>query len=138
MAVIFSGLTPYEHAIIEPTLHFLFNKNNCATRVEASLKNGMSIEDANKTRANCKSVSVRAETEDYRYIHCFCTLADTSLTTLVTCACALKNGILPFEGGYFDQPANIMEAIGIVSTFLNELEAKEAKKQQTASKRRGK
>ena len=27
MAVIFSGLTPYEHAIIEPTLHFLFNKN---------------------------------------------------------------------------------------------------------------
>jgi hypothetical protein len=46
----------------------------------------------------------------------------------------MKNGILPFEGGYCDQPAGLMSAMGIVQTFLAKQEERERKANEAKGK----
>jgi hypothetical protein len=130
MAVIMSDLSVYDKAIIEPSLHFIFDKNNCEKKIEQLASRGnLSWEEAEtRVKSSCNIKQCFGKTEDFEYWTCPCRIYDSSISYLVTMALHLKNGILPFEGGYFDQPANVMAALSIVQIFLNEQEERERKK----------
>lgn len=130
MAVIMSDLSVYDKAIIEPSLHFIFDKNNCEKKIEQLASRGnLSWEEAEtRVKSSCNIKQCFGKTEDFEYWTCPCRIYDSSISYLVTMALHLKNGILPFEGGYFDQPANVMAALSIVQNFLNEQEERERKK----------
>ena len=130
-AVTFSDVTPYERAILEPSLHYLFDKNNCDKKVDNLVKrNRLSYDDAEQQiKSLCAGTSRKTgETSDFEYWICPCRIVDPSVTYLVSSALAMRNGILPFEGGYMDQPANVMAALSIVQNFLSEYEESERKK----------
>lgn len=135
VAVVLSDLTPYDKAIIEPSLAYLFDDANCEKKISRLISNGMNADDANsliKESCNCKKKF--GETEDYEYWICPCRMYDQSVSFLVSCALNLKNGILPFEGGYMDQPANIMSALNVVQSFLSDYEERQRKREQMKQK----
>jgi hypothetical protein len=140
MSIIFSDLTPYDRAVLEPSLHFFFDQNNCDRKVDTLIKRAqMSREDAlERTKQSCDAQESLGRpvgsTEDFDYWRCPCRIVDRSLASLVSIAMLLKKGILPFEGGYFDQPANLMGALNIVQSFMSEHEEKERKKQEAAAR----
>jgi hypothetical protein len=45
-----------------------------------------------------------------------------------------KKGVMPFQGGYLEQPANIIELLNIVGGIFNEIEEEEMKKAQKKTK----
>jgi hypothetical protein len=129
MAIIFSDLTPYDRAVLEPSLHFFFDKNNCDIKAE-QLEKRLSIskkEATERVRLGCAVHKKHGETEDFEYWVCPCQIVDRSMGILLSLALRLKKGILPFEGGYLDQPANLMAALGIVESFLQRQEERERK-----------
>jgi hypothetical protein len=137
MAVLFSDLTPYDKAVLEPSLAYLFDDANCQKKIERLIKNGMSPDDAENIIAeSCVTHKKFGETEDYEYWVCPCRLFDAGVGYLVSCAMNLRNGILPFEGGYLDQPANVMSALTIVQNFLNDHEERQRKREQMKAKTR--
>jgi hypothetical protein len=137
MAIIFSDLTPYDRAVLEPSLHFFFDKNNCDIKAE-QLEQRLSIskkEAIERVRLGCGVNKKHGETEDFEYWACPCRIIDRSLAVLLTLAVRLKKGILPFEGGYLDQPANLMAALGIVESFLQKQEERERKASEAKQKK---
>ena len=136
MSIIFSDITPYDRAVLEPTLHFFFDKNNCDEKADALVKRvNLSRQEAiERVRCGCSEKKKYGETEDYEYLVCPCRIIDRSLATLVSIAQHMKNGILPFEGGYCDQPAGLMSAMGIVQTFLAKQEERERKANEAKGK----
>lgn len=136
MALIFSDITPYDRAVLEPTLHFFFDKNNCDEKADALVKrcNIPHQEAVERVRCGCSEKKKYGETEDYEYWVCPCRIVDRSLSTLVTIAQHMKNGILPFDGGLLDQPAGLMSAVSIVHTFLVKQEERERKANEAKNK----
>jgi hypothetical protein len=136
MSIIFSDITPYDRAVLEPTLHFFFDKNNCDEKADVLVKRAnLSRQEAvERVRCGCSEKKKYGETEDYEYWTCPCRIIDRSLATLVSIAQHMKNGILPFEGGYCDQPAGLMSAMGIVQTFLAKQEERERKANEAKGK----
>lgn len=135
MAVLFSDLTPYDKAILEPSLAYLFDDSNCEKKTERLIRNGMSPDDAEQIiKESCSAHKKFGETEDFEFWVCPCRLFDGGVGFLVSCALNLRNGILPFEGGYLDQPANVMTAISIVQNFLHEHEERQRKREQMKAK----
>jgi hypothetical protein len=138
VSVLFSDLTPYDRAVIEPSLHYLFDTSNCDKKIENAMKHGLAFEEAEREiKSLCSSRRLYGENEEFEYWVCPCRIFDPSVSYLVSCAMSMRNGILPYEGGYMDQPAGLMSAMTIVGNFLAEHEEKERKKQQAKSRQKG-
>ena len=48
----------------------------------------------------------------------------------------LKKGVLPFSGGYLEQPFKFLEINAIIEEFINKKQADEEKKQKMKQKRK--
>jgi len=47
-----------------------------------------------------------------------------------------KKGVMPFSGGYLDQPAIIISILNRIHSVINEMQAEEEKKQQMKQRRK--
>lgn len=68
--------------------------------------------------------------DNYEYYTCSCTYANPAITSFFRLYNAYKNGILPFAGGYYEQPALLEDIIQVMQQYETEQEeqAKKSKK----------
>lgn len=50
---------------------------------------------------------------------------------------SFEQGVLPFEGGYMDQPSKFIDVMNIIANHKQEQILENAQKQRQAAKRRG-
>jgi hypothetical protein len=130
-----SNLSLFDRATIEPSLHALYNKNNCEERVKALVKRGIPSTTAKaNVKKGCCEHKKHAENDMFEYWLCPCHYKNGLTPYLIRAAVSLKQGILPYSGGYLEQPAQLMEALEIVNSFLQEQEQKEMEAEQKKAK----
>lgn len=129
LALILSGLDVFSQATIEPSLSHAFNKNSCASQAQAlELRGVLTDEAVARIHAKCTQRKLIGKTELFEYYACPCQYFHPATPYLLSAASLMKQGVLPFEGGYFDQPAGVMDALSMVSKFLSDYEQKESEK----------
>lgn len=126
---------------MEPSFEYFTNPEiNCDKKAEVlAKKSRISFKEARRkvAQANrCFKVSdkVTGETEDFEYYICPCRIADPVIIDFVRSARLLEKGVLPYAGGYMDQPALYMEMVELASAIIAEKQEKEMKKNQRKSK----
>jgi len=128
-------------AVLEPSFEYFTNPViTCDKKEEGwAKKPRTSFKEARRkvAQANgCFKISdkVTGETEDFEYYICPCRIADPIVIDFVRSARLLEKGVLPYSGGYMDQPALYMEMLELTSVIIAEKQENEMKKNQRKSK----
>lgn len=109
----------------------LFNKNSCKKRLEDLIKRGIDPKEASDRIAKgCNTHKKQGENDEFEYWRCPCKFYNPAVVYLVQATYAMKQGILPFPGGYLDQPAITMEAINIIQDYIAKKEEHEEKERE--------
>lgn len=66
---------------------------------------------------------------------CPCAFFTSSISDFIDLYFQIKQGTLPFSGGYFEQPYKILEINAIIKEFVDKKEKEEMEKQQRNSKK---
>lgn len=85
-----------------------------------------------------RSEHVLFRTDDFVFYTCPCQFYNNDIQILLQLVGQRKQGVLPFSGGYLEQPAILMDAIDYVERLLNNYQEKERKKEEQKQKRRKK
>jgi len=128
-------LSDYDKAIFYSSIH-QFTKQKCETKIQDLVyKQKKTHKEANEfitKLSHCKKITDKAlfRANNYEYYTCSCTHASTIITSYFRLYNAYKNGILPFVGGYYEQPALFEDIIAIMQEYETEQEelAKKNKK----------
>ena len=126
-------------ALIEPSVRFLFNESlNCFKRKEKMIKLlGKELGNAEYNRTNnCDRINktLQFSTNKIDSYVCLCKVYDPNVMYYLQMYNMFKQGVMPFEGGYLDQPAIIISILDEVGRVVEELKQEEEAK---ASKKRG-
>lgn len=70
------------------------------------------------------------------YRNCIGNYYDNYFASLINYYNKYNNGILPFNGGLFEQPSKFVEVMELVHNLINENNTSKEKKEQLLSKRR--
>lgn len=127
-------------ALIEPSVRFLFNDSlNCFKKKDKLIKLlGKELGAAEYERTNKCDVThktVQFSTDRINIYRCLCKIYDPNVVYYLNMYQQYKNGVMPFEGGYLDQPAIIISILDEVGRVTEEIKHEEEVK---ASKKRGK
>ena len=57
--------------------------------------------------------------EDVEFYTCLCSLFHPLMDTLINLHNILKQGVLPFSGGYLEQPSQVIELLNITNKAIN-------------------
>jgi hypothetical protein len=68
------------------------------------------------------------ENEDFEFYICPCSLINEKIFSYIQMTQLFKKGVMPFSGGYLEQPAPIIELIEKVNILLDEEEQRQMKK----------
>lgn len=68
--------------------------------------------------------------DNFEYYTCSCTHSQSYLINWFSTYYAYKNGILPFVGGYYDQPALIEDIFSICQAYISKKEEEQLAKQK--------
>lgn len=137
LALVMSGLSVWDRATIEPTLYQMFNEDSCEKKLAKLTSRGMDRATALKTlNRGCLTDKLHAQTEEFEYRRCTCQFHNPYVSYMVQCAHHMKNGILPFSGGYLEQPAILMEGIIMVQNFMHDEEERMRKREEAKAKSR--
>lgn len=122
------------------TLDFLFRKNNCFNQLqELERRTDEAVPILKKNLlARCKSIQEKPvwSKDDYVSYACPCQNIHHLATQLVQAAHSMKVGILPYDGGLFEQPAILMELVSMTQSFLIEQEQKEMKEAHSKNQKK--
>jgi len=127
--------------LIEPSLHFLYDENNCFHKIkklQAHLKDRDLAIQAHEANSNCNAVSAKivAETDQLIFHKCLCKTYDPNIHHFLEIYKAYKKGNLPFAGGFLDQPSIFIEIINTIDQTLADIEEAQNKKSTKQSKRK--
>lgn len=134
-----SRVSDYEFALINATWLNLTNENFQCKKHEGLLKRRADADIAIKAvrqKKGCgviKSISL-IEIDHIAYHSCLCheSFQHPLMGYFLTTQAAYEKGMLPFDGGLMDQPAQIMDIISLISQLQSE---REAEMQEKANKK---
>lgn len=76
------------------------------------------------------------ETSDLRYTRCIGNFNSDSASSWIESSDFFEKGIMPFQGGYMEQPAKVIEVMRIIRSFKLQWEVDIAQRKKAQSKAR--
>jgi hypothetical protein len=130
-----SSLDLRTRLLIEPSLHYIYNENNCHRKIAKFAKHlgdypAAKLAHEEQNGCNLIQSKVIAETDHLIFRKCLCKTFDPNIYHLLEIYKAYKKGALPFAGGFLDQPAIMIEIINTIDITTHEIEFQETQKQQ--------
>lgn len=137
-----SSLSEYDYALINATWLNLMDENFKCKKVEAELSKRSDAEIQIKIQRISKGCGVLSDSPKIEINHvgfhsCLCheSFQHPQLGYFMSIYQNYEKGILPFSGGLMDQPAQIVELLGLISNLHSErefaLQEKERNKKPT-------
>lgn len=104
-------------------------------------RSGMSFEAATNSMNmlhSCSSIKEQAiiKTNSFELFTCSCNFMTPSINELIRLHYLMKKGILPFSGGYFEQPYKFYQIMEIIEEYCHKKEEQEQKKMEAKSRRK--
>lgn len=79
----------------------------------------------------------RVEVDDIKYKTCPGNYYDGSVVSLIEMFSRFENGIMPFEGGYGDQPAKLINAFNLIDAIRRQKQTEADDKAKREAKKGG-
>lgn len=134
-----SSLDLRSRLLIEPSFYYVMDENNCDRKISKMAKHLGPVKARQSflenNRCDVVTQKVVGETEHIILNKCLCQVYDKNIYTYLEMYKAYKNGILPYKGGYYEQPAIAIEIINTIDYLISDREQEQQKKQE---KRKGK
>lgn len=140
-----SSITSYDIALITANFTYLTSEDFRCREVEKEYKKRVDHENVIRNfrkERGCFKMETEAvvEIENLRFYSCLChpNFKHPIMNELLSVYTLYKKGIMPFSGGSLEQPAQIMEFMGLIDNLQNEYEADLNRKHIESMKRIGK
>ena len=134
-----SSLTLIDNVKISATFIYLTeDKFNCEKKIDELAKR-IGYDKARLQLRNTNGCGVYTDKHRYdidgiRYHSCLCGYREYNIGVLFELSGQLEKGILPFDGCYMDQPAQIMEMLERLNSLKLDKQNRDNKKQQNQNK----
>ncbi len=138
----FLSVTPSEYATIIASIESIYNKDfNCTSCVNRYSKRSDYGEMNSKMRTLKGCFTTKSpkshKIEDVNFTTCVGNIARPDIgIRLLDIRKNMERGILPFVGGFMDQPSKIVEVMDIVDSLIIQRQNKELEDEKRRSKRR--
>lgn len=141
-----SSISYKEHIELRSTLHALTNRDFICSKCQSK---HASRTDAEEMLAKTKRIKgcevphavaihkIRQGAVSINYKSCIGNFFSYSSMNWINFYNSFEQGVLPFEGGYMDQPSKFIDVMNIIANHKQEQIIDNAQKQKIASKRRG-
>jgi len=131
----------YTVATLEPTFYYYIVKQETCEEKLKKLEKRYSKDnhrELEKIRNRCRVIHDKplGESEIFEYYTCECQRLHYLFFDYMRIWKNLKRGILPFKGGYLEQPAVLMKHIEMIDGFVDEYKRKEEEKQARKARNR--
>lgn len=141
----FSCLSPADYIELKSSLKSIddqeFNCNFCLKKY-SNRPDHAEMTKANRERKGCFNISQNAlhNIDNLRYHSCIGNFVSDSAISFVEAEARYNQGILPYAGSLFDQPAKVMEIFSCIAVWkqdrLNRLKKAQALKERSFNGRR--
>lgn len=117
-----SEISMYDYITINATWHYVQNERqfNCDKKIaEYEKSNPIQVEDfLNKNGCRNRVIkTVRHKVQNLEFYSCVCNFKSHTLGLYLEMHQLYKEGIMPFSGGFDQQPAQIMEIFSVLDSL---------------------
>ena len=139
-----SSLSHKEHVELRSTLHALTNRDFICSQCQGKF---VSRRDAEEMLAKTKRIKgcetphkvavhrIRQGDTKLNYSSCIGNFFSFSAMSWINFYNSFEQGVLPFQGGYMDQPSKFIDVMNIVSNYKQEEMVRSAQAQKQAMRR---
>ena len=136
-----SFLNSFELLHIQATIHNAEHRKCAEKLYSMQERSKLSLELAKQQMNNinkCYTVSDKPIIllEDFELYTCSCNFITPAFSDFIDMHYQMKNGMLPFAGGYFEQSFKFKQIMDITSNYCAKKEEEEMKKQERRNKQK--
>lgn len=135
-----SSISHKEHVELRSTLHALTNRDFICSQCQAKYANSPEQSEKYRRIKGCEKQlpmpvhKIRQGQIGLQYLSCIGNYFSYSSMTWINFYNSFEQGVLPFEGGYMDQPSKFIDVMNIVGNYKQEQMLVNAQKQKQAAK----
>lgn len=142
-----SSMSYQEHIELRSTLHALTNREFICSTCQSKYSNRTDAQEMLAKVKRVKGCEIPHKVAVHRitqcgvrlnYASCIGNFFSFSAMNWISFYNSFENGVMPFSGGYMDQPSKFIDVMNVVGSYKQEEMLKSAKQQkQAATKPRG-